>query len=391
MSKKSHAPELRSLVEKHQKAAIAILVIFIILVIGGSAAIAYYAFQPSSEGSSTLAEFSFFHKDAEETVTEPEPTIIPRRIDGMLVAREDANFVPACVMIENAAFGGVRPQSGLSSSLVTYEVIVEGGITRYMAVFAGEEVDEIGPVRSARDTYLEIASEYNCMYSHAGGSYTALLALQRFSLRDLDALREYGYFWRDARKFAPHNLFTSWDNLHNAIVDHNWENEEPPSFDSWNFVDEGSFVDNDESRAIESEDELQAQPTNNATTSIIRYGGSYDSEFKYNPDLMAYERYNGGQLQTDAGTGEALTVKNVIIQYTGEGTSIEGKGRVNWPVTGEGVVEVLHEGKRWTGKWKKDSRLERTRFVAENGMEIPLVRGSSWVSFVPTHIESTIE
>src|SRR3989339_2036682 len=103
------------------------------------------------------------------------PKKIPRRIDGVLVKPEESNLLPVCVMIENAAFGGVRPQSGLSQAQLVYEVIVEGGITRFMAVFsnATQANAVIGPGRSARDTYLEFVSELELAYAHAGGSYNA--------------------------------------------------------------------------------------------------------------------------------------------------------------------------------------------------------------------------
>jgi len=332
-----------------------------------------YAVAPKTESELTerSALFDFF---GGQTVEEESlPSVLPRRIDGVIVAREDANRVPACVMIENAAFDGVRPQSGLSRASVVYEVVVEGGITRFMAVFAGEESEMVGPVRSARDTYLEFVSEYNCAYMHAGGSYTALRAIPRFELRDVDGLREAKYFWRQSGKYSPHNLFTSTTDLYQSIVDHGWADEDPLEYQEWNFVDPL---------------EQTGESVGTHRVSIF-FGGAYNVDYNYNEEQKYYERSNGNVLQHDAVNDEVISARNVILQHVGEGQYIEGKGRVNWPVTGTGTVEIFHDGKKFEGLWRKNSREERTEFIDPDGNLIPLARGNSWISIVPDHI--TIE
>lgn len=301
--------------------------------------------------------------------TVEQPTVLPRRLDGLVVAAADANNVPGCVMIENAAFDGVRPQAGLSAAQVVYEIIVEGGITRLMAVFAGEKAATVGPVRSARDTYLEFASELNCAYAHAGGSYTAMQAIPNFALRDLDGLREPKWFWRDNSKYSPHNLFTSTDNLYEAIkTGHSWT--AAPTYAAWNFVDDKKIT------AGETADEVN-----------ILFGSSYNVTYNYNTELAAYERANGGVAHIDANTGKTLTARNVIIQKVPPGEYIEGKGRVNFSVTGEGEVYIFRLGKMEKGTWKKADRLARTQFFSTDGKEINLARGTSWVEIVPEGYE----
>lgn len=304
-------------------------------------------------------------KKNKKSEKEKIPETMPRQIDGIVVTTADANLVPACVMIENAAFSGVRPQSGLAAASVVYEIVVEGGITRLMAVYAGEQADPVGPVRSARDTYLEFASEYNCAYVHAGGSYTAQQAIYNFELRDIDALREYQWFWRDSSKYSPHNLFTNTENLYKAIKEgHSWT--EAPVYASWKFVDDKDL------------------PAGEAAQEVnIAFGGSYDVTYNYNTEGKYYERTNGGVLQTDANTDATLTTRNIIVQHVPPGIYIEGKGRVNFSVTGEGVVEIFRNGVLTKGTWKKSDRVSRTQFFDDTGTEIPLVRGNSWVEIVP--------
>lgn len=302
--------------------------------------------------------------------SEPEPLVKPRRIDGVVVATEDSNKIPVCVMIENAAFSGVRPQSGLQAASLVYEIIVEGGITRLMAVFTGEETDPVGPVRSSRDTYLEFASELDCMYTHAGGSFTSMLALQEQGYKDLDALREYTYFWRDPNKPNPHDLFTKTENLYQAVVDHTWEDE--PTYDPWLFTDETPATER-----LAFGQEGYAQEVN------IYIGGAYDVKYKYNSENNYYERWNGGVEHIDANTGEILKVNNIIIEKVPPGWIIEGKGRINFDVTGEGEAHIFRQGEHIQGTWKKDDRLVRTKYYDANGNEIEFVRGNSWVHIVP--------
>jgi hypothetical protein len=303
------------------------------------------------------------------------PTTAARRLDGMPVAIADANKVPECVMIENAAFGGVRPQSGLSQASVVYEVIVEGGITRFMAVFAGEHSDRVGPVRSARDTYLEFAAELNCSYFHAGGSDTALAALYNKRMRHVDGLIESKYFWRDNGFLSPHNLFTSTNNLDDATTAHNWTREDAPSYTSWTFQ-----------AAIDSTKRLDPATEDGVNKINIGFGGSYDVEYNYNTEQNYFERKNGGVLQTDAVNGQTISAKNVIVQHVGPGIYIEGKGRVNWPVTGEGNVDIFHDGQVYRGTWKKADRTSRTLFFDASGNPIPMLQGNSWVEIVPDSI-----
>lgn len=294
-----------------------------------------------------------------------KPTVLPRHLDGLMVAAAAANNVPACVMIENAAFQGVRPQSGISAAQVVYEIIVEGGITRWMAVFAGEKADVVGPVRSARDTYLEFASELNCAYFHAGGSYTAMRAIENFKLRNIDSLREYKWFWRDSSKYSPHNLFTKTDNLYDAINNgHNWK--DAPTYTPWHFVDDEDIAGGEA-----------------ATEVNIHFGGAYDVHYVYNTDSKDYERSNGGVPQTDANTDKVLTARNIIIEKVPPGEVIEGKGRINFSVTGEGETYIFRLGQLTKGTWKKADRLSRTQFFTDDGKEIPLARGTSWVEIVP--------
>ena len=320
-----------------------------------------------------------------EAPEEPEPTTMQRGLDGAEVAIADAFNTPTCVMIENLAGEGVRPQSGLSNASLVYEVIVEGGITRFMAVFPGEEGStetKVGPIRSARDTYLEFASELDCAYTHAGGSFTAMQAIPQFELKDIDALREANFFYRDSGKRSPHNLFSTTADLNLAVTQgHSWT--EDTEFDTWNFVDEIGETDEGD----EDEDSEPLEPANAASEIDILYGFSYNAEYRYNETNNTYERYHAGIAHTDANSGNTIEVKNVVVQHVPQGWYIEGKGRINFDVNGEGDAEVYRNGQAVAATWKKPSRTERTQYYYR-GTDIPMdfLTGNTWISIVPEGI-----
>ncbi|MCW1929914.1 MAG: DUF3048 domain-containing protein [Candidatus Kerfeldbacteria bacterium] len=306
------------------------------------------------------------------------PTELPRALDGVVVPADASNATPICVMIENLFSTQVRPQYGLSEASVVYEIIVEGGITRFMAVFpGGNRIDMIGPVRSARDTYLEFVSEYNCAYFHAGGSDTALKALYTMHLRHVDGLIEPKYFWRERSRYAPHNFFTSMDNLVNAVRNHHWYDEGAPIYTQWTFTDALTPV----------QKESATQPV--ATHIDIPFGYGYDVDYSYDEASNTYLRQNAHVAHMDAITDAQIAPKNIIIQHVAEGAAISGKGRINWPVTGNGAVEIFHDGRVYIGTWVKKDRLSRTEFFDLEGKPIPLTRGQSWVEIVPPHITSS--
>lgn len=352
--------------------AIAIALIFlaaviVIFVVPGDYRSAFSNF-PKRNFSIDVNEFKNVNVDI------PQPKISARRLDGLMVATADANNLPICVMIENAAFSGVRPQSGLAAASIVYEVIVEGGITRLMAVYAGEQTDPVGPVRSARDTYIEFASEIDCMYTHAGGSETAMAALDGLKLKNLDALREGKYFWRDDSKSSPHNLFTKTSNLEDAALNgHSWKNE--PTYDTW------LFRDDNKARKTPGQEGYISNIN-------IEYGGAYNVEYKFNFENNNYERYNGDDAHIDNNTGKILTTRKVIIQKVPPGWFLEGKGRINFAVTGEGEAVIFQEGEVIVGKWKKPNRLSRTLFFDGNGNEIEFIRGNTWLDIVPDGINN---
>ncbi len=296
-----------------------------------------------------------------------------RLIDGEKVTPKTTAYIPYAVMIENLR--SVRPQSGLSQASVVYESLVEGGATRFMAVFDPSAViPEIMPVRSARPYYLEWISEYGGLYAHAGGSPKALTVIRENpDINNLEALSRDGvYFWRDTTRYAPHNLVTSSEKMNFALRDKELADKKA-TYNPWLFKDEAS----EESRGEDGK-----------TVSFnFSYGLTYQVDYLYDRNQNSYLRSNAEEPHLDRNTGEQISVKNVIVQLVQEPVLDGGKGRLEIYVGGEGKAWIFRDGEVIEGTWKKESRTDRTRFYDAAGNEVELNRGNTWIHIVPEEQE----
>lgn len=329
-------------------------------------------------GSVLYINLSFFSDNNETTLTTDVSAASTtelisdkkgRSIDGVVSEKDSQKLVPYAVMIENLL--SVRPQSGLSQASVVYESLVEGGATRFLAVFdPSEAILEIMPVRSARPYYLEWSSEYEALYVHAGGSPQALTIIrENEDFIDLEALgRGNKYFWRDTSKYAPHNLVTSSEKINFALRDLGLMDKET-IFQSWKYKEEA---------LIEERGEDKKKLSFN-----FSYGTTYLVGLEYNKGENLYYRFNANQPHLDSNTGEQIAIKNVIVQIVPEPVLNGGKGRLEIQVGGPGPAWILRDGEIIAGIWKKESRTDRTYFFDAEGNEIEFNRGNTWVHILP--------
>lgn len=297
-----------------------------------------------------------------------DPNVLARRLDGVLVPRESANLFPVASMFDNNP--SARPPAGLSKASVVYETLVEGGATRFMGVFSPDIVSgtRIGPIRSSREAYLEWLSEYDGLYVHAGGSPEALEMLSGFGLHDLNCLSNgASYCYRDTSGVAPYNLFTNGDQFAIALKDFSLT-DRVPTFTTWRFKDP---------------DELNARGTF-TELKLIFSSGTYNARYTYDREKNVYPRFQGADdPHRDRNTGEQIAPANVIVQVIPPIVSVREKGRLTLNVTGTGKAFLFRDGLVIPGHWEKSLRVERTRFIAEDGTEMKLNRGQTFVEIIP--------
>lgn len=363
-----------------------VAIIFAVVGVGAALAGGIYAYTQKTDAPKATKQVSKTNAD------KTEPVRYERHLDGRIVAAKDVNKYPVAVMIENLS--PVRPQSGLSQAQIVYESLVEGGITRFMAVYdLSENVKEIGPVRSARPYYLEWVSEYDALYAHAGGSPEALQGISAFNIHDLNQIGgAQGYYWRDNGVAAPHNLFTSSELLTRAINDNKLAEVEP-TYTPWKFTDDPEATTtqqrNANSPANTNAIAETTTPKEAENISIDFSSPTYKVEYAYDADSQEYLRSNGGLPHTDKNSGEQIRAKSVVIVTIPPITDVGEKGRLTLSIHGEGPVQIARFGEVITGTWKKADRTARTEFFDDADKPIDLGRGNVWVEIVPE--DKTVE
>ncbi|RJO59413.1 DUF3048 domain-containing protein [Candidatus Parcubacteria bacterium] len=284
---------------------------------------------------------------------------VPRKIDGVVIDSEKSNLFPLCMVIENHS--SVRPQSGLSQAGVVYEALAEGGITRFLAVFAVNGVLEIGPVRSARPYLVDLAKEYNCLFVHAGASPQAETEIKTTNILDFNQFFKPYNFYRIPGRQYEHSLFTTLSKMELGRIDMGIKDR--GNYEAWEFKEDS--------------------PVAEATVKNLKIDFStqaYKVEYTYDAQANAYRRFQGGSASKDKSTDTEIVPKNVVVMYTV--SSLYDELRRNITVVGEGKALVFQDGQVITGTWKKSSVEARLKFFDATGAVIKLNRGQTWVEVV---------
>lgn len=329
------------------------LLVGAIVLIGASYALFRYAISAPRDASSQILG------TATSTNLVSTEGLVGRALDGVLIKPENAHLLPFAVMIESHP--DARPLSGLSKANLVISAPVEGGIERYMAVFdASTTVDKIGPVRSARPYYIEWARSLNAVYGHVGGSPEAMNRLAGLlDFRNLDEIANGKYYWRDAKRSAPHNAYTSSELLATAARDKKWTKQD---FISWVFSDTASGTSPGEIRDIR-----------------IPYGGSYNVRWVYDKNDDMYDRWLAGKRQLDA-DGTPVRAKNVLVAMT-DGRVLDEEGRLYLRTAGEGMAWLFRNGYQDEVKWSREAN-EFISVKSPDGRPVAFGRGTTWIEFL---------
>ncbi|MFC1810233.1 DUF3048 domain-containing protein [Patescibacteria group bacterium] len=274
------------------------------------------------------------------------------------------------VIIENHTEAR-RQQAGLSEASLVIEAEAEGGITRFLAFYPYQNIEKVGPVRSARPYYVRWAEMFNSALAHAGASdlgYSAIYSSGR--VLDLDGLALEGglkYFTRDYLYYAPHNLFTNLSELREKMDDRGWE--EPLEDEIFKF---GSSLDNQN-----GVDEPELADTVRIYYPFPQYNVRYD----FDPENNVYERYQAGEKHVDKNTGDQIIPSNVVVMITNYYPTDE-EGRLYMKTEGKGDMYLFRNGKIYPGTWKRFTIGDVLRFYGPDDEELVFEKGSTWISVI---------
>ncbi|MBD9115558.1 DUF3048 domain-containing protein [bacterium] len=276
---------------------------------------------------------------------------------------------PYAVMINN--LGVARPlQSGLQDAMIIYEMIVEGGLTRYMAVFQDQNTERIGSIRSARHYFLDYALENDAIYVHHGNSPQAAADFKTLNI-DRISVDASKTGWRDKslNVSTEHTLFTSIAKLNNGVGNKRKTRNK-------------DFLLNYSETPIDLSTKEGAIKANNIE---ITYSGSVKTSYEYDESAQNYKRSVNGKAHTDYVTKKQYTFKN-IITYQVSNTSLNdgsGKDRQTLDNIGSGEGYYITNGFAIPITWSKSSRSSQTVYKYKDGTEIDVNDGNTFIQIQP--------
>ena len=285
------------------------------------------------------------------------------------------NDRPIAIMIDNHS--DAWPQAGLQKAYMVYEIVVEGGETRLMALFKGTDAEKIGPVRSARHYFLDYAMENDAIYAHFGESPQADSDIRKYSINEIDGIAEDGTtFKRVKDKASPHNAVTSIDKLIESAKNKKFK-----------------MTSNKESVLNYVTDEVNLEEGQGAISVTIPHSDLQTVKYVYDEENKEYQRYARGKKQTDWDSKETITTKNIIVTFCDNYTlqDKENKGRQGIKNIGTFDGYYITNGKAIKIKCIKKERDEQTVYQDLEGNEIKVNDGNTFVNICPTDAKVVLE
>lgn len=306
-----------------------------------------------------------------ENTPTPEEKEIAEFFDKYVYTKER----PVAVMIDNDN-DQARPQAGLDEAYLFYEMVVEGGATRFMALYRSDAVEKIGPVRSSRHYFLDYVMENDAIYTHYGWSPRAMSDISSFGINKINGIiaSDESTFWREKKYRGDwHSAYTSIENIKKRADQKKYETETAHS-NSIGYSD--TYVSLNEE--------------NPANDVYLPYSGKYKTSYVYNEEKGVYEKYIN-QKPHAMQNGNVVAVKNIIIQEISDTSLGDGSDRRNVNTTGSGTGYYITNGNYEKITWSKPSRSGNTVYKKENGTPLLINSGKTAINIISPSARITIE
>ncbi len=277
---------------------------------------------------------------------------------------------PIAVMINNVDVA--RPyQSGLQDAYLVYEMIVEGGITRLMAIFKDQTTERIGSVRSSRNYYLDYALENDAIYVHFGWSPQAKSDMTTLGVNNINGLYDSA-FWRDSTLNVAfeHTAFTNIAKIETVAKNKGYRTT----------TDKDTLLN----YSVDEVDLSKQSNAQAANTFNIKYSNTINTGYTYNTEEKVYYRSVNGRSHVDYVTKKQYTAKNIIVAYVDNCLiSDDYKGRQELENIGTGNGYYITDGYAIPITWTKTTRKGQTIYKMTNGEEITVNDGNTFIQIAP--------
>ncbi|MYL43154.1 DUF3048 domain-containing protein [Virgibacillus massiliensis] len=268
------------------------------------------------------------------------------------------------VMINNHS--KARPQTGLSQADIVFEILAEGRITRFLALYQSEMPEVAGPVRSAREYYFELANAYNALYLYHGA---ATFVDQMIQDREIDHLNGSLYdndgvlFNRESFRDAPHNSYLQLGAVYDKAKEKGYD--VTADYEALPFLSEDEDVTGDTAEHVE------IVYSNNSPMEIV--------EYKYDKRSETYTRYNDRKKTVELESDKPIQPSNVFIIETPHQV-IDDAGRRAVDMESGGNAYLIQKGVVQKLQWKnKDGRI----VPVKDGKTVAFAPGKTWINVIP--------
>jgi hypothetical protein len=266
-----------------------------------------------------------------------------------------ARHRPALVVkIENTP--EARPQAGLDVADLVDEEVVEGGITRFWAVFNSRDPGVVGPIRSVRPLDPDLVAPLGGVTVYSGGTTPNVAAIRALGTAWVDQTDAGPAFYRDPRRLAPHNLYARTATLWGRAP----PVPPPPQF-------------------IYASPDAPAPAGEPVHAVTLGFAAPYDVTYTYDSASRTWIRSYGSVPQR-AASGRVIAPTNVIVEF------VTYTGPADAQLLGTAADQeawVLTDGRLVEGRWSKPTPTTPTRFTDRAGAPIALRPGSTWVELLP--------
>jgi hypothetical protein len=274
------------------------------------------------------------------------------------------------IKVENAP--EARPQSGLNDADIVVEEPVEGGYTRFIAVFDCGGAERVGPVRSGRTTDPNFLRELgHVVIGYAGGVPSVQRDIRRAGLTDVNYLVAAKAYTRDDSRLAPHNLYTTTAALWKAGRK---AHGAPDALFTYAPTWDGR--------------------AGRVGTAHIPYSSVSDVYWTWSRRDGTWLRSHGSVPHT-MDDGSRVSATNVVIQIVDvtESSIIDAAGNPSPEVdqTGHGKAFILRDGRMISARWERATLADTTTYTTRDGETVTLAPGRTWIELVPSSVSPTFE
>jgi hypothetical protein len=292
-----------------------------------------------------------------------------------LEAYINTNERPVAVMVDNDN-DDARPHAGLDEAYLIYEIIIEGGSTRFMALYKNADTEKVGPVRSSRHYFLDYVMENDAIYTHFGWSPLAQQDIGKFKINKINGIlsSDEKAFWRE-RKYSGdwHSAYTSIENVERMAEKKGYKTE------------------TEHKNGIKYAGSYITPNTGNAASEVVlKYSYKYTTGYTYNSEKGVYEKSINKAPHTMQ-NGNVLEVKNIIVVFNPDRSLGDGSDRRNINTVGSGKGYYITDGGYEEITWSKTARGANTVYKNASGEELMINPGKTIINIIASPSSVVIE